>query len=628
MSIQNMRDKSQGLVAKFIVFMIIIVFALFGMGSITTFLAPVPKVATVNGTDITQQEMELAVERNRRMMLAQEVSLDDIDEDTLRQNVLRDLINRALLIDAAKELGLGFSDAALDDEIRATPAFQLGGVFDPGQFQLVIGSAGFSPVLYRQEVRRDKTFQQLSAAISATAFYTEDEVLKSSSLAQQTRDIAYLRIDTETLIDEIEVSEDDVESYYNANTNLYMTEESVELSFVELKRADLLVEIDVSEDDLLIFYEETKEIYAEDERRQLAHILVEVNDDVSQEEALGNIQEVYEKLKSGGNFSELAKQYSQDPGSAEVGGDLGYNAAGTFVPEFEEAANNLELSQFSAPILTEFGYHLIKLLDMEAAETPEFFEIRERLEKSYREAEAEEVFVNRSARLSELAYESNDLFELSEELGLEIKQTGKVNRSTNEGIAENTRVLDAEFSSDVLLDRVNSDLIEIDPNHHVVVRVEEHQPREVRPLVEVSADIQNALTSEKAAQLAREQSVEIVDLLNTGSITRFVADKFGLKWEVVGEAGRNQLGLDREIVTEAFSLARPVEGSKTVGSAILPDGDAVVLSVTNVTNKPETGMAETELTSLARVLAVQQGTHDYFEFRETLGEDGAIDRVN
>ncbi len=105
MSIQNMRDKSQGLVAKFIVFMIIIVFALFGMGSITTFLAPVPKVATVNGTDITQQEMELAVERNRRMMLAQEVSLDDIDEDTLRQNVLRDLINRALLIDAAKSSG-------------------------------------------------------------------------------------------------------------------------------------------------------------------------------------------------------------------------------------------------------------------------------------------------------------------------------------------------------------------------------------------------------------------------------------------------------------------------------------------------------------------------------------------
>ncbi len=628
MSIQNMRDKSEGLVAKIIVFMIIIVFALFGMGSITTFLAPVPKVATVNGTDITQQEMELAVERNRRMMLAQEMSLDDIDEDMLRQNVLKDLINRALLIDAAEELGLGFSDAALDDEIRATPAFQLDGVFDPGQFQLVIGSAGFSPLLYRQEMRRDKTFQQLGAAISATAFYTEGEVLKSSSLAQQTRDIAYLRIDTETLIDDIEVSEEEVDLYYNSNTNLYMTEESVELSFVEIKRDDLLGEIDVSDDALMVFYEDTKAIYAEDERRQVAHILIEVNDEVSQEEALGTIQEVYEKLQSGGNFAELAKQYSQDPGSAEVGGDLGYNGAGTFVAEFEEVSNNLELNQLSEPVLTEFGYHLIKLLGVELAQTPDFLDIKDTLEKSYRESEAEEIFVNRSARLSELAYESADLFELSEELGLEIKQTGKVDRSTNEGIAANARVLDAAFSSDVLLDRVNSDLIEINPNHHVVVRVEAHQPREVRPLVDVSADIQNALVEEKSAQLAREQSAEIVDLLNTGSITRFVADKFGLEWVVVGQAGRNQLGLDREIVVEAFSLPRPAEGSKTVGSAILADGDAVVLSVTNVTNKPKTGMAETELTSLARVLAVQQGTHDYFEFRETLGEDGSIDTVN
>jgi peptidyl-prolyl cis-trans isomerase D len=274
MSIQSMRDNSQGLIAKIIVGLIIVVFALFGMGSITTFLAPVPKVATVNGTDISQQEMEQAVERNRRIMRAQGVSVDDIDEDDLRKNVLRDLINRALLIDAADELGLGFSDAALDDEIRATPAFQLDGIFDPGQFQLVIGGAGFSPLLYRQEMRRDKTFQQLSAAISATAFYTEDEVLNSSSLAQQTRDIAYLRIDTDKLIDQIDVSDSEVELYYNANTNLFMTEESVDLSYVELKRSDLLDEVEVSEDALLVFYEDTKEIYAADERRQVAHILV------------------------------------------------------------------------------------------------------------------------------------------------------------------------------------------------------------------------------------------------------------------------------------------------------------------------------------------------------------------
>jgi len=628
MSIQNMRDKSEGLLAKVIVGLIIVVFALFGMGSITTFLAPVPKVATVNGTDITQQEMEIAVERNRRIMLAQNVAPDDIDEDELRKNVLQDLINRSLLTEAAEDLGLGFSDAALDDEIRAVPAFQLDGVFNPGQFQLVIGSAGFSPIGYRQEMRRDKTFQQLSTAISATAFYTEAEVLKSSSLAQQTRDIAYLRIDTDKLRDGIEVTDDEVEAYYNANTNLYMTEESVELSYVELKRADLLDEIEVSEDELIRFYEDTREIYAEDERRHVAHILVEINDDVSQDEALANIQEVYTKLKSGGDFAALAKQYSQDPGSAEVGGDLGFNAAGTFVDEFEQAAYDLELNQLSEPVLTEFGYHLIKLLGVEEAKTPEFAEVRDRVEKSYREAEAEELFVNRSSRLSELAYESSDLIEPSEELGLEIKLTGKVNRKTTEGIAANPGVLDAAFTSDVLLDGLNSELIEINPNHHIVVRVVDHQPQEAQAFADVAADIRTFLANEKSTQLAKAQSEEIVAMLETGSITRFVADKFGLTWEVVGKATRNQLGLDREIVTKAFSLPRPVDGTKSIGSAILTDGDAVVLSVTNVTNSSENSMEATELTSLSRVLAVQQGTHDYFEFRETLNADGDIDQVN
>jgi peptidyl-prolyl cis-trans isomerase D len=477
-------------------------------------------------------------------------------------------------------------------------------------------------------MRRDKTFQQLSAAISATAFYTEDEVLNSSSLAQQTRDIAYLRIDTDKLIDQIDVSDAEVELYYHANTNLFMTEESVDLSYVELKRSDLLDEVDVSEDALLVFYEDTKEIYAEDERRRVAHILVEINDDVSQEEALENIQEVYGKLKSGADFADLAKQYSQDTGSAEEGGDLGFNAAGTFVAEFEEAAYDLALNQSSEPVLTEFGYHLIKLLGIEEATTPAFAEVREQLEKSYREAEAEEIFVTRSARLSEMAYESPDLIEPAEELGLIIQRTGKVNRDTTEGIAVNSNVLNAAFTSDVLLDRLNSELIAIDPNHHVVIRVEEYQPQEAQPLVEVIVDIRNLLVSEKSTQLAIDQSKEIVELLETGSITRFVADKFGLEWEVVGKAVRNQLGLDREIVSEAFSLPRPAEGTKSIGSSMLLDGDAVVLSVTNVTNSSESSMVSTELTSLSRVLAVQQGTHDYFEFRETLATDGNVDRVN
>ena len=293
MSIQNLRDKSDGVIAKVIVGLIIVVFALFGMGSITTFLTPVAKVATVDGVDITQQEMEIAVERGRRMMLAQDVAPEDIDEDKLRQDVLQNLINRKLLGLASEDMGLEFSDALLDDEIINTPAFQVDGVFNPGQFQLVLGGAGYSAMTYRDEMRRDKTFQQLSNGIRATAFLTEPQVQRTSSLAQQTRDVAYLRVELEGMLSDQVVSEDEIRAYYASHTDDFMTAETVDVSYVELKREDLMAAIDVTDEDLLQFFTETKELYAEDERRRIAHILVEINDEVSETQASTIIDEVY-----------------------------------------------------------------------------------------------------------------------------------------------------------------------------------------------------------------------------------------------------------------------------------------------------------------------------------------------
>ena len=182
MGIQDIRDNSTGYVTKIIVGLIIVVFALFGFGSITTFLAPVPKVATVNGTPVTQQAMEVAVERNRRMMISQNVEPQNIDEDTLRRNVLQSLIGRALLTQEAQALNMEFSDSALDEEIVSTPVFQVDGEFNSQQFQLGIGSAGFSAVTYREEMRLDKEFQQLNSANQGTSYLTEKEIRRASSL--------------------------------------------------------------------------------------------------------------------------------------------------------------------------------------------------------------------------------------------------------------------------------------------------------------------------------------------------------------------------------------------------------------------------------------------------------------
>ena len=214
MSIQDMRDNSEGIVAKIIVLLIIVVFAAFGMGSITTFPAPVAKVATVNGSDITEQEMQTGISRRRRMLQAQDQM---INEDLLRREVLESLINRRLLTQAAEEFGLQFSNAALDAEIIATDAFQVDGKYDRQQFQLLIGRAEYTALGYREEMRRDKMFSQIANGIRSTAFVINDDVIRTSGLAQQTRDIAFMRLILDEQSQKVEVSRAEIETHYDEN---------------------------------------------------------------------------------------------------------------------------------------------------------------------------------------------------------------------------------------------------------------------------------------------------------------------------------------------------------------------------------------------------------------------------
>ncbi len=628
MGIQQIHDNSTGYVTKIIVGLIIVVFALFGFGSITTFLAPVPKVATVNGSDITQQAMEIAVERNRRMLISQNVAPQEIDEDRLRNNVLQSLISRELLAQETENLGLQYSDSALDVEIVSTPVFQVDGEFNSQQFQLVIGSAGFSAVTYREEMRLDKEIQQLEAAIQGSSFMTETEARRASSLAQQSRDIAFLRVNVDDLLDEVVVDEDEIQTYYNSHSTEFVTEEMLDLEYLQLKRSDLMAEVYFEEAELVAFYEETRELYARDERRRLAHILIEVSDDMPEQDARTKVDGIYASIMAGDDFAALASEHSADPGSAVNGGDLGYNDPGTFVDAFEAVAIELKLDQVSEPVLTEFGFHIIKLLGIEEANTPELSEIRDRIEKEFRELLAEDVFVTKSARLDEMAFESQDLIDPSEELNLEIQSTGYFGRDSGKGIAATPSVVDAAFSPDVLLDGNNSSVIELSPNDHIVVRVKDHRPSEIQPLEQVKGGIRESLLRGKAVALAELRAITMVEMLESGSITRYVADQFGLKWEVIGEARRGHPGMDAGINRKAFSLPRPRKDSKSVGFAKLINGDAAVISVTNVQNKGERELGVNEVTRLQSVLANRQGALDFKNFQDSLAEAANVFQTN
>ena len=628
MSMQSLRDGSTGIASKILVGLIIIVFAMFGMGSITTFLAQTPKVAEVNGEDITQVEMETAVERSRRMMIAQDIDPLSIDEDVLRDSVLQSLISRKLLSQLADDWNLVYPDALLDEEIRSTSAFQVGGLYNPEQFSLVVGSAGFSPQGYREELRKEKKLAQIATAITGSGFLPNELVTRIGSISGQTRDVAYLLIEIETLSEQVETSDQELLVSYQESLQEYETEETVDIEYVELKKSDLLELVDASEQELLNYFEDTKEAYIRPEERRLAHIFKEYS---SNGDARAAVEKMYKQIIDGAEFDTLAKENSDDPLSAENGGDLGFSARGVFSSEsylqFEEVAFSLELNEISEPVETEFGFHLIKVLDIVPSVDPVFDQVKDSVVQSYRQDMSDEMFVARSSELSELAFESNDLQGPATALDLPIKTTGPVGYSATEGIAANPEIINMAFSEDILIEGNNSDVIEVNTDHHVVIRVKKYEPAEIRSFDEVINEVRGKFLREKSVKLAEDQAKEIIEMLEAGSLTRYVADQFDLSWTVVAAVKRMSLELDDEIREKAFALPRPIEGGKSLGYAFLDAGNVAVISVTNVANYPEAQVSGEEMASLSRALGSKQGSIDYNRLEGSLLADASVEHT-
>ncbi|HKI73542.1 MAG TPA: peptidylprolyl isomerase, partial [Pseudomonadales bacterium] len=532
-----------------------------------------------------------------------------------------------LLTVEANKLGMYYGDKSLDEEIVNTPVFQVDGKFSSDRFQQVLGGAGYTPLSYRQEMRTDKKLQQLIDGIRGSAFVTDKEVKRSDGLAEQTRDIAYLRIPVDKLTSQVSVSDDEIKDYYSNHPADFMSPETVKLSYIELTRDELMKDVKVTDDDLKTYYEQTKSDYSEQESRRVAHILIETNDKVTDADAKAKAEEIYKKIENGASFEEMAKKYSQDPGSAKNGGDLGFNPKGSFVAPFEKVEYSLKPNEISKPFKTQFGYHIVKLLAIKPAHVPDFAEVRDQVEKKYREKKAADLFLTKNSKLSEMAFESPDLKTPSQELGLPIKTTAYLARDAKTGIAADAGVMKAAFSPDVLTDGNNSSVIEVSQFDHIVLRVDDHKAQAPKPLEEVSANIKAKLIHEKASALAEKDAKDIVDELEKGAITRFVADKYGLKWVVQAQAGRNEKGLDGEITDEAFKLPRPVKGDKSIGYTLLAGGDAAVVSVTNVANETADKIDASSIATMQRILSSQRGTYEYQEFRDQLAANGDITRT-
>lgn len=623
--LQNIRDNSQGWIAKTIIGIMVVLMALFGVDQIFQSVSNSQDAAEVNGETISLNALAQAADTQRRQLQQQLGDRFDesmINDKLLRESALNGLIERQLLLQGAADADFAFSEAAIDQVILQEPAFQVDGKFNADRFDMVIRQAGYTRQQIRERLRADMLVMQLQAGLAGSSFVTDAEIAEFARLEKQTRDFATLTVKAAT--DGITVSDADIKTFHDEHAAEFLSPEQVQLEYLELKKADFFDQVEVTEDELQSQYQ--KEIAGLAEQRQAAHILIEVDDKVTDEQAKQKLVDIQQRLTSGADFAELAKEFSADPGSANNGGDLGYAGPGVYDPAFEEALYALKSGEVSAPVRSAYGWHLIKLLGVQAPDVPSLDSLEEKLTKDLKAEKVEQRFVEVSKELEDSAFESADLTQPAQELGLEIKVSEFFGREGGQGLSSNRQVLQAAFSEDLLENEANSQLIELDADTVVVVRVKLHNKSEQLPLEAVSGVIRDQLLMQRAAAAAKQKGEQLLVALREG---KTLADKSAADqtWVVVEAASRGQENVAPEVLQAVFRMPKPGAEDKPsfTGIAAL-NGDFTLIRLNGVNEEQATTVSDEDKAAYRRFLSSRSGQQDFAAYRRQLQEHAEIER--
>jgi len=617
--LERIREGSQGPWAMAIIALIVLSFVFAGVGSYLT--SPgTSAMATVNGEEISAQELDRAYQNQRAQMESQfgeSVAQLFSSEEYLanfRRSALDRLISEKLIQQQASEIGLRVSDEQIRETIVRMPEFQFGGQFDNERFQTILRQNGFSPADFRNYLRIQMTQNQLAAALTTSAFALDSEVEEANMLQRQTRDAKYLMVSAASFADSVEVSEADIETFYNNNIASFDTEEKVKLAYVKLSVEDLKGRVSVDDDAVRTYYEANLPSYGKEEERRVSHILIESGDDV--DAARAEIEALKAQLDNGADFATLASENSDDTFSAENGGDLDFITPEMMDAEFDEAAFALDsVGDVSDIVETDFGFHIIKLTDINEAQTKSFEEVASDIRESLLYDQAMEKYFELQNTLAEIAFEVPDTLEdAANAVNLPVQETALFSRNTAPEELNLPALLDDAFSSELIEERLNSDIIELDDENIVAIRVIEHEPQRTQSLGEVRDSITASVKSTKAREAAQAWASDVAVKVRAGEDVSALLSEKSATWETPKAVPRNGGTLAAAVVETLFALAPEGEGSVDVATTM--NGDVAVVQLEGVNAAP---VLEAELgNSLKERLGQMKGQRLYEQYIEAL----------
>lgn len=593
MMLDKLREGAQGKVAKVILGLIILSFALAGVGSYLNGPARTAP-ATVNGNEISSAALENAYRNERARMESQmgesfsQLAANPAYMKQFRRGVLDRLIDQALFDSKARELGLRVSDEQIKQAILAMPEFAEDGKFNNDRYLQLIRRAGMTPEMFRDSLRQDMVRQQLMGALLGSEFALKGEAEQLDRLYNQTRDLRLVRLAAAAYLGDVQASDEEVEQYYKTNSARFMNDEKVKVDYLLLDAATLGKDIQVTEQDAQDYYDQHQDLFQRAERRRVAHILIPFGKDENAAEQKADA--LLTQAQGGDDFAALAKANSSDTFSAKKGGELDWFEKGVMDPSFEKAAFALnKAGDLSTVVKSPFGFHVIKLLGVEAAQTKPFADVKADTISRLQADKAKELFFAEQQKMADSSFENPDSLDFTADtMGMKVQSSDYFTQATAPAPLNDPKVLSVAFSEQLRDDNTNSDVIELADGKALVMHITGHQPRAAKPLAEIKEQVIAAIKHDKASEVARGKAQVLLDKLKAGENIQADLTALGLKVETHSGVVRFTQDMDQNLLAQAFRMPHPQDGKPSVELVTEANGDRVVVALdkVNVTKEP------------------------------------------
>lgn len=615
--LQDIRENAQGTIAKIIIGLLIVSLSIWGMDAIVGGFSGEPEVATVNGEEITEREFLQVVQMESQRRLSEMESPDPalLDEDQIRKEVLDSLIQEQVLIQDANEQGLALTESDVDALITQMPQFQVDGQFNRDRFVASVRNLGMGVGEFRNAMQKQYVVNQIRGGIMQSGLVADENAAQLLRIQNQTRDFRSVQIPETAVADELEVTEADIEAFYEENSAAFQQPEQVDAAYIVLSLDSLAEKVEVTQSELEAYYQQRADDLAREERRA-SHILVENSADSGD-----TIATIEERLNAGESFEDLAKEFSVDTVSAKEGGDLGYAGRGVYDEAFEEALFSLDEGEVSEPVQTSFGVHLIRLDEVRRSDVPPLEDLEQQLRKELAREQAQEKYAEVRAQLADSAYAADDLAGPAKEMGLEVREMAGITKDGGEAPFDHAGLIRQLFSEDVLEAGYNTELIDVGNNVSVVARVREHHEARQLALENVQNDIRRSLEARKTRELLAERAQAVIAGLEDG---KTLEELNAGDWQQFEDQARNTRVADPQVVQTAFSLSRPSGSKPSYGFAMTPSGVSVIaldaVNDGNVEDRSE------ELRQLREFMASLDGQREYAAYQQFLRNRAEVAR--